>query len=450
MGTVTAAARELGFTRSTCLMWTKDDGRAPGARYSAEQKAEFFVLLDRLGSVSAAARQLGINTQTAFKWSYSLTAVERKPQGKPTAKQLALAPKKAAFLAVLERVGNISVAAREVGVKRSQGESWALAAGVENVRQSRAEKQAEYTRLREEGATQKAASAVVGVNRRVGYDWDQAARAARAHADANQSADTAYTCEVTTALAEPDIMLKTAAEPFEAPGLTMMPELPPGCQETMTPPIAAAASTGPSEAPARVPAPRTVTIEHLEQAIDSRYLVQQERELIADMLRAEESVRTIGRALGRHASSISREIMRNSHPRLGYQPYGAQRAATKARARPKPSKLATDGPLRRYVKAKLKLLWSPEQITHTLIKDFPDDPSMRVSHETIYQALYVQARGGLKREVQDALRTGRTRRKKHKNPEERTSRFRDPMINISERPAEVEDRAIPGHWEGDL
>ena len=118
--------------------------------------------------------------------------------------------------------------------------------------------------------------------------------------------------------------------------------------------------------------------------------------------------------------------------------------------RPKPSKLAAEGPLRDAVVAMLKLYWSPEQISHALIKDFPDDPEMRVSHETIYQALYLQPRGGLKREVNNALRTGRTRRKKHKNPEQRTSRFRDPMINISERPAEVEDRAIPGHWEGDL
>ena len=452
LGTVTAAARELGFTRSTCLMWTKDDGRAPGARYSAEQKAEFFVLLDRLGSVSAAARQLGINTQTAFSWSYSLAAVERKPQGKPTVRQLALAPKKAGFLAVLERVGNISVAACKAGVKRSQGESWARAAGVENILQSRAEKQAEYTRLREEGVTQKVASAIVGVNRRTGYDWDQTARAAKAHGDANQSADTAYTYQVTTAFAEPDIMLKTAAELFEAQVLTLMPELPTGCEETLAPSIAAASSMRPSEAPTRpvVSAPRTVTIEHLEQAIHSRYLAQQERELIADMLRAEESIRAIGRALGRNASSISREIKRNSHPKLGYQPYGAHRAATAARARPKDSKLAEPGELRDYVKTRLLTRWSPEQISKLLIKEFPDDGQMRVTPETIYQALYFQARGGLKREVKEALRTGRTRRKKHKSPEERTSRFRDPMINISKRPAAVQDRAVPGHWEGDL
>ena len=135
---------------------------------------------------------------------------------------------------------------------------------------------------------------------------------------------------------------------------------------------------------------------------------------------------------------------------LGYQPYGAHRTATAARARPKISKLAEDGELRDYVKEKLLTRWSPEQISHKLVQDFPDDQDMRVCHETIYQALYFQARGGLKLEVQQALRTGRTRRKTRTGPQERTHRFKDSMINISERPAEIEDRAVPGHWEGDL
>ncbi|MET4147204.1 IS30 family transposase [Arthrobacter sp. UYCo732] len=99
---------------------------------------------------------------------------------------------------------------------------------------------------------------------------------------------------------------------------------------------------------------------------------------------------------------------------------------------------------------KLRLRWSPEQIGNTLIKEFPDDPEMRVSPETIYQGLYVQARGGLRREVQAALRTGRTRRKPRNTGEQRTSRFADPMVMISERPPEIEVRAGPGHWEGDL
>lgn len=99
---------------------------------------------------------------------------------------------------------------------------------------------------------------------------------------------------------------------------------------------------------------------------------------------------------------------------------------------------------------KLALQWSPEQICHALVVDFPDDKAMRVSTETIYQAIYVQSRGGLRREVAAALRTGRTRRVQHRSPEQRTSRFVDAMVMISERPAEVADRSVPGHWEGDL
>lgn len=113
--------------------------------------------------------------------------------------------------------------------------------------------------------------------------------------------------------------------------------------------------------------------------------------------------------------------------------------------RPKPAKLAQSGRLRDYVSDRLREQWSPEQISGVLSRDFADDESMQVSTETIYQAIYVQARGGLKREVADALRTGRARRKPHRWPEQRTSPFVDPMVMISERPAEVEDRAVPGH-----
>jgi IS30 family transposase len=133
-----------------------------------------------------------------------------------------------------------------------------------------------------------------------------------------------------------------------------------------------------------------------------------------------------------------------------YLPYQADRAAAADRARPKQAKLVTNQNLRQAVEDGLSRRLSPEQISHRLVKDFPDDESMRVSHETIYQALYFQARGGLKREVAQALRSGRTRRKPHRHPDQRTHRFIDPMIMISDRPAEVEDRAVPGHWEGDL
>lgn len=106
--------------------------------------------------------------------------------------------------------------------------------------------------------------------------------------------------------------------------------------------------------------------------------------------------------------------------------------------------------MRSFVEEGLAQRWSPQQIRNTLIKDHPDDKQMRVSVETIYQALYVQARGGLKRQVAAALRSGRVRRKPRRHTDQRQPRFSDPMIMISDRPAEVEDRAVPGHWEGDL
>ncbi len=146
---------------------------------------------------------------------------------------------------------------------------------------------------------------------------------------------------------------------------------------------------------------------------------------------------------------MSREIANRSVAGL-YLPYQAHQAAAAARTRPKSSKLVTNHRLRRAVEDGLSTRWSPEEISHRLVKDYPDDESMRVSHETIYQALYFQARGGLKREVAEALRSGRTRRKPQRSPDQRTQRFVDPMIMISERPAEVDDRAVPGHWEGDL
>lgn len=419
LGGIAAAARELGFNTATCTMWAKDASREAGTKYSPEQKTEFLAVLDRTNNVAHTAKKLGINVQTAFHWAYSTGAVERTTRRNLTARQLALQPQKKEFLAILARVGNISASARKAGVRHSQGESWARAAGIENVPLNRGKRE-EYVRLRQGGAAQNAAAAAVGVSRRTAYRWDQNMASARPRAQGPDSEAPGYKEGVTTDFAvigdPPDTVLQ----------LVEGPRLPPP------------------------PEPRTATVEDLERVVDARYLSQPERERIADMLRAGQSLRAIGRDLGRSAGSISREIRRNSHPRLGYQPFGAQRSAAAARMRPKASKLAVPGRLRKYVESKLLRRWSPEQISHGLIKDFPDEPRMRVRHETIYQALYLQARGGLKRKVKDALRTGRTRRKKHKSPDERTSRFRDPMINISERPPEVEDRAVPGHWEGDL
>jgi IS30 family transposase len=186
------------------------------------------------------------------------------------------------------------------------------------------------------------------------------------------------------------------------------------------------------------------------EPINTRYLSLPERETIRDMTVARASLRSIAAALGRSPSTISREIARNSVPDRGYLPYAANRAAAGRRPRPKQRKLQTSPRLRAYVKSKLRIRWSPEQISHTLVKTYPDDQEMRVTHETIYQALYLQGRGGLRREVAATLRTGRARRKSQNTGDARRQRFADEMVMISDRPAEVDDRAVPGHWEGDL
>ncbi len=195
--------------------------------------------------------------------------------------------------------------------------------------------------------------------------------------------------------------------------------------------------------------PVTISDTNTPRAISTRYLSLQDRLAIADGVLNGQTLTRIAAGIGKHKSTVAREVHAHRVDGL-YLPYQADTAAATARARPKPSKLVVNQDLREAVADGLSRRLSPEQISHRLVKDFPDDESMRVSHETIYQALYFQARGGLKREVQQALRSGRTRRKPHRAPDQRTHRFVDPMIMISDRPAEVDDRAVPGHWEGDL
>ncbi|NQY57588.1 MAG: IS30 family transposase, partial [Ilumatobacteraceae bacterium] len=156
----------------------------------------------------------------------------------------------------------------------------------------------------------------------------------------------------------------------------------------------------------------------------------------------------IARRLGKHPSTITREIAANGG-RNGYRPLGAHRRALRLSKRPQCSKLETNPQLAGYVIAKLELLWSPEQIARRLRDEFPDDEEMRVSHETIYQSLFVQGHGELRKELARCLRTGRAVRRRRDQHGHTTARIPG-MINISERPAEVEDRAVPGHWEGDL
>ncbi|HEV8278245.1 MAG TPA: IS30 family transposase [Streptosporangiaceae bacterium] len=179
-----------------------------------------------------------------------------------------------------------------------------------------------------------------------------------------------------------------------------------------------------------------------------RYLTMGEREEIAVGRAAGHSVAVIAAALGRPRCTIYRELGRNSGA-AGYRATIAQRRTGERRRRPKQAKIAASVRLRAEVAARLGKKWSPRQIAATLKQDFPDDPGMHVSHETIYQSLYVQGRGALRRELAACLRTGRALRKPRRKASERRGRIPG-MVMISERPAEAADRAVPGHWEGDL
>jgi IS30 family transposase len=217
-----------------------------------------------------------------------------------------------------------------------------------------------------------------------------------------------------------------------------------------------------------------------------RYLSFVEREEIA-MLRAQgHGPREIGRRMGRDASTISRELRRNAATRAtnpGYRATTAQWKAEIAAKRPKEAKLVTNPRLREYVQDRLAgnlrrpdgtiiagpktppwkglnkphrqdrrwaTAWSPEQIAHRLEIDFPDDESMRISHEAIYQSLFIQGRGALKRELVTCLRTGRALREPRARSRNKPQGHVTADVVLSERPAEAEARAVPGHWEGDL
>ena len=177
----------------------------------------------------------------------------------------------------------------------------------------------------------------------------------------------------------------------------------------------------------------------------------QEREEISRGLAAGDSIRAIAEALGRSPSTVCREVNVNGG-RKKYRALVSDRAACRRALRPKRAKLAECRRLRRVVERKLEARWSPEQISAWLASEYPDSPEMQVSHETIYQSLFVQSRGALRRELHSCLRTGRAMRRPKtyvKGNRIGAGKIKN-MVMISERPAEVKDRAVPGHWEGDL
>ena len=221
-------------------------------------------------------------------------------------------------------------------------------------------------------------------------------------------------------------------------------------------------------------------------SLTGRYLSFPERERIATLKAQGVGVREIARRLDRDPSTVSRELRRNAATRGGKLDYRASVAQWKAELlarRPKTTKLVTNDRLRGYVQERLSgqvhcldgtpvagpttaqwkgrnkprrqdrrwaRAWSPEQISYRLRIDFPDDESMRISHEAIYQSLFIQGRGALKRELVTCLRTGRALRVPRARSRQRAGGHVTPEVMISERPADVEDRAVPGHWEGDL
>ncbi len=174
-----------------------------------------------------------------------------------------------------------------------------------------------------------------------------------------------------------------------------------------------------------------------------------EREEISRGLAVGWSLRRIAADLGRAPSTVSREVNRNGG-RNDYRARRADRDTCERARRPKLTVFQQRPGLAAYVEARLELEWSPQQISATLLIEFADDEEMRVSHETIYQTLFVQARGGLRKELAASLRSGRTTRRSHSRAAKAREGFIANKVMISDRPAEIEDRAVPGHWEGDL
>lgn len=180
-----------------------------------------------------------------------------------------------------------------------------------------------------------------------------------------------------------------------------------------------------------------------------RRLSVSDREELSRGLVAGDSLRRIAARLGRAPSTISREVAW-SGSRGHYRAWRAEEGATARARRPKASKLVLNVRLRREVERGLEALWSPQQVSRRLVADHPADLEMRVSHETIYKSLFVQARGALRKELTACLRTGRAQRRPHMRTEYSGAGRLQNMVLISERPPEAEDRAVPGHWEGDL
>jgi IS30 family transposase len=370
-----------------------------GPKYSAETKQTFFDVLDRGGTVRAAAKAVGVHEDAAYSW----VRAARLTMGRPTPR-VYTAEEKAEFFRLLEERQNVSAVARDLGLNRVTCYSWAHKAGIFTSEARKVNPRRErFLRLRADGMSRSEATAAVRADARSAADWDKGI----------------------TVMHRGRIYPDGRVVRYPAPKL-------------------------PDVSPMKTAVGARVSLARLEQIIHSRYLSLIEREQLRDYRRSGLSIRSIAEAMGRSPSTISRELRRNTVSERGYMPHTAHRLSVERRRRPRCPKLLGNDKLFGYVQEKMKKRWSPEQISHRLRKEFPDSSEMRVSAETIYQAIYVHARGELKRDLARQLRRRRLARKTNRNPNARRPRFVDPMASIGDRPAEVEDRAVPGHWEGDL
>jgi IS30 family transposase len=366
----------------------------------AEERREFFRRLDRGGTIRAVAAELGVSPDSCYRWRREAGIATSRLRSRAYSAQ-----DKAEFFRRLAVAGNVSAVARELGFVRVTCYKWAHQAGIFTGKDVSVRRD-EFLRLRASGVGRAEAAGLVGVDKRSAQDWDKGIR--------QFSGGRIY----------PDGRIVK----YNQAAILANVKSPRSVYTRGTP----------------------VDLERLQRPVNVRFLSLVEREQIHDLRARGETIRQIACVLDRAPSTISRELTRNASAAGGYLPYAAHRAAVARLPRPRDSKLQLAGPLRKYVALKLRHKWSPEQISHRMLKDFPGDVEMRVSTETIYQAIYVQSRGALKREITSTLRRGRTTRRPRRDPARRTSRFVDPMISIAERPPEAEDRRIPGHWEGDL
>ena len=371
-----------------------------GKKYTEEQKDEFFRILDRGGTVRAAARAVGVNENAGYNWlrKTGLTMERAAPRIYPP-------ELKTEFLRLVVERQIISAVAVELGIHRPTAYAWARKAGISTSEARRVNlRRDEFLRLRASGLTRAQARAAVSADARSATDWDKGITI------------------INRGRIYPDGRVVRYSERNNG----------------VVPERRSRAIGG------------SVDLNIVEKIIHTRYLGVVEREHLHDLHRAGLSIRAIAEVMKRSPSTISRELQRNTVSARGYLPPTAHRLSVTRRARPRTPKIVANDRLRAYIQGKLSRKCSPQQISNRLVKDFPGAKEMRVSTETIYQAIYVHARGELRRELGTHLRRGRVARKPRKQPDARRRRFVDHMRPIGERPAEVETRQIPGHWEGDL